>query len=92
MSKTDMCIVRLGYYEIAMPKKAALLLFDAMGSADSYQLDSKWDNNTKTTYETLTPLEVTLKAFSEEALALRKLQTHAWEEKERESKKAKEQA
>ena len=82
----DLCVVSLGYTEIAMPKKAALVLFEAASTVQCIVLESKWDSDTRSTFNVLTPAELTLKAMPEEDYAMRKLQTHAWQEKERERK------
>lgn len=83
MSKDKLCIVSFGYTEVVMPMKAALALFDAMDSC--HRLESQWDSITKSPFEIMQPLVVTLKAFSESDYALRKLQTQAWEDKKREA-------
>ena len=80
----DLCVASFGYNEVIMPKKAAMLFFEAASTAQCMALESKWDNDTRNSFEIFSPVDVTLRAMPEEAYAMRKLQTHAWQEKERE--------
>lgn len=80
----DVCVVEIGYTSVVMPKKAALLLFSALSEGRVMALDTKWDDVTKTSYEVFKKVEVTLRAMPEEDYALRKLQTHAWDEQQKE--------
>lgn len=82
----DLCIVSFGYTEIVLPMKAALMFFEAASTAQCLALESKWDNDTRSSFEVFAPIELKLRAMPEETYAVRKLQTHAWEEKERERK------
>lgn len=84
----DLCVVEFGYTQVVMPKKAAMMFFEAASAAECLSLESKWDNDTKSAFEVFAPIDLKLRAFPEEHYAIRKLQTEAWEEKERERKEA----
>lgn len=90
ISKEKLCVVTFGYHDIVIPMKAALVLFSELDSC--MQLRSEWDNDTKSGFDTMEKLTVTLKAFSEEDYAIRMLQTQAWKEKQREKEQRKQGA
>lgn len=90
ISTEKLCVVSFGFRDIVMPMKAALVLFNEVDAC--MELRSEWDSDTKTSFDTMEQLTVTLKAFSAGDYAIRKLQTQAWKDRQREKEQRKKEA
>ena len=89
MAEKNLVALTLGYTEVIMPLDMAVSVLRGVNEGGCHRLESKWISEKKESWECLEKIEVSIRAFPEERLALAKLNTQAYEEYKREQEAAK---
>ena len=89
MAEKNLVALTLGYTEVIMPLDMAVSVLRGVNEGGCRRLESKWISEKKESWECLEKIEVSIRAFPEERLALAKLNTQAYEEYKREQEAAK---
>jgi len=89
MAEKNLVALTLGYTEVIMPLDTAVSVLRGVNEGGCRRLESKWISEKKESWECLEKIEVSIRAFPEERLALAKLNTQAYEEYKREQEAAK---
>jgi len=89
MAKDNMVVLTIGYMEVIMPLDTAVNVLRGINEGGCRKLDNKWISEKKESWECLEKIEVSIRAFPEERIALAKLNTQAYEEYKREQEAAK---
>lgn len=74
-------VMRFDYKEVLVPASAATTLIKLMTEGSVYCFESKWDNDTKNSFEVLKEVELSVHALSHERFAVAKLTTAGLENK-----------
>jgi hypothetical protein len=89
MAEKNLVVLTLGYMEVIMPLDTAVSVLRGVNEGGCRKLDSKWISEKRESWECLEKIEVSIRAFPEERVALAKLNTQAYEEYKREQEAAK---
>ena len=89
MAEKNLVALTLGYTEVIMPLDMAVSVLRGVNEGGCRRLESKWISEKKESWECLEKIEVSIRAFPEERVALAKLNTQAYEEYKREQEAAK---
>ena len=90
-----MVVLRIGYNELVVPAKAAMVFMEYIASGGAYKIESKWMSGESNggrghSIEIVEPAEIEIKNLPLERVALAKLNTATYqqymEEKERKEK------
>lgn len=85
----NLVVLALGYTELIVPLDIAIDVLRGVNESGCCRLESKWISEKKESWECLEKIDVSIRAFPEERVALAKLNTQAYEEYKREQAAAK---